>query len=46
MGTVNYIYKMGAAIVLIPLLYIARVGIVRYLGEAEAERLRREAAAD
>jgi uncharacterized integral membrane protein (TIGR00697 family) len=45
-GTVNYVYKMGAAIGLIPLLYVARTLIARYLGSAEAERLRREAAAD
>jgi uncharacterized integral membrane protein (TIGR00697 family) len=44
-GCVNYVYKMGAAIVLIPLLYIARGSIERYLGHAEAERLRNEAAA-
>ena len=44
-GTVNYAYKMTAAIVLIPLLYIARGLIERYLGRAEAERLRQEAAA-
>ena len=44
-GCVNYVYKMGAAIVLIPLLYIARGLIERYLGHAEAERLRNEAAA-
>ena len=45
-GTVNYVYKMTAAIVLIPVLYIARVGITAYLGHSEAERLRREAASD
>jgi len=45
-GLVNYVYKMTAAVVLIPLLYVARVGIVAYLGENEAERLRREAASD
>ena len=45
-GTVNYIYKMSAAIALIPLLYLARAGIHRYLGKDEAERLRREAASD
>jgi len=45
-GTVNYVYKMTAAVVLIPLLYVGRVFIERYLGHAEAERLRREAAAD
>jgi hypothetical protein len=45
-GTVNYVYKMSAAIALIPLLYIARIGITAYLGRSEAERLRREAASD
>jgi uncharacterized integral membrane protein (TIGR00697 family) len=45
-GTVNYIYKMCAAVALIPLSYVARAGIVRYLGTDEARRLRREAAAD
>jgi hypothetical protein len=44
-GTVNYVYKMGAAIALIPLLYVARAAIGRYLGAAEAARLRAEAAA-
>jgi queuosine precursor transporter len=45
-GTVNYVYKMTAAIALIPLLYLSRFAIVAYLGRGEAERLRREAAAD
>ena len=45
-GTVNYVYKMCAAIALIPLLYLARAAIVSYLGPDEAERLRREAASD
>ena len=45
-GTVNYVYKMGAAIALIPLLYLARVAIARYLGPAESTRLREEAAAN
>lgn len=45
-GTVNYVYKMCAAIALIPLLYVARAGIQKYLGESEARRLRREAASD
>ena len=44
-GTVNYVYKMTAAIALIPLLYLARAGIKGYLGADEARRLRREAAA-
>lgn len=45
-GTVNYVYKMCAAIALIPLLYVARAGIKAYLGADESARLRREAAAD
>jgi len=45
-ATVNYGYKMCAAIALIPLLYVARAGIRAYLGKGEAERLRREAASD
>ncbi|NBU25132.1 MAG: VUT family protein [Gammaproteobacteria bacterium] len=45
-GTVNYIYKMLAAIALIPLLYLVRRLIKSYLGKAEAERLEAEAAAD
>jgi len=45
-GTVNYLYKLGAAIVLIPLIYLARRGIERYLGEADAARLKREAAGE
>jgi len=40
------VYKMAAAVALIPLLYIARAGIHAYLGHGEAERLRREAASD
>jgi len=43
-GTLNYIYKMCAAIALIPLLYIARGLIHSYLGEDQARRLREEAA--
>jgi uncharacterized integral membrane protein (TIGR00697 family) len=43
-GCVNYVYKMSAAIALIPLLYLARGLIERYLGLAEAARLRSEAA--
>lgn len=44
-GTVNYAYKMSAAVALIPLLYVSRGAIERYLGRAEADRLRQEAAA-
>ena len=43
-GTLNYIYKMLAAIALIPLLYLMRAGIRRYLGEDRATELREQAA--
>jgi uncharacterized integral membrane protein (TIGR00697 family) len=43
-GTVNYMYKMGAAIALIPLLYGMRRVIEGYLGHATADSLREEAA--
>jgi uncharacterized integral membrane protein (TIGR00697 family) len=43
-GTVNYAYKMAAAIALIPLLYLMRRVIERYLGPATAHELREEAA--
>jgi hypothetical protein len=43
-GTLNYTYKMCAAVALIPLLYAMRIGIRAYLGEAEAKRLREAAA--
>src|SRR3546814_14125882 len=33
-GTLNYIYKMLAAVALITMLYLARAGLRRYLGEA------------
>ena len=45
-GTLNYLYKMAAAIALIPLLYLARVGIHRYLGHDRAHALRELAAAE
>jgi uncharacterized integral membrane protein (TIGR00697 family) len=44
-GTVNYAYKVCAALALIPLLYVARAGIRRYLGVEETRRLREAAAA-
>jgi uncharacterized integral membrane protein (TIGR00697 family) len=44
-GTVNYCYKMIAAVALSPLLYVSRRWIERYLGRDEAERLKAEAAA-
>jgi uncharacterized integral membrane protein (TIGR00697 family) len=43
-GTLNYCYKMLAAVALIPLLYIARVFIHAYLGHEQAHRLTQEAA--
>jgi uncharacterized integral membrane protein (TIGR00697 family) len=43
-GTLNYLYKMLAAIALIPLLYLARAGIRRYLGNARAAELQAHAA--
>jgi hypothetical protein len=45
-STVNYAYKMLAAIALIPLLYLMRHGIRAYLGVARERELRAEAAAD
>ena len=44
-GTVNYAYKMLAAIAVIPLLYLVHAGVRRYLGRDAVERLRTEAAA-
>ncbi|MET0292183.1 MAG: queuosine precursor transporter [Steroidobacteraceae bacterium] len=43
-GTVNYLYKMLAACISIPLLYLVHAGVRRYLGGPEIERLRHEAA--
>ncbi|MEE7547339.1 queuosine precursor transporter [Xanthomonas sp. Kuri4-1] len=43
-SSVNYVYKMGFAILLIPLLYLMRRGITTYLGAARAQQLREEAA--
>lgn len=45
-STVNYLYKMLAAIALIPLLYLMRRCIRSYLGAAREQQLREEAAAD
>jgi uncharacterized integral membrane protein (TIGR00697 family) len=44
-GTVNYVYKMSMAVLLIPLIYLGRRVIERYLGPADAARLKAEAAA-
>jgi uncharacterized integral membrane protein (TIGR00697 family) len=43
-GMVNYAYKMLAALAMIPVLYLVHVAMRRYLGRAEVERLRDEAA--
>ena len=45
-STVNYAYKMLAAIALLPLLYLMRHGIRTYLGHAREQQLREEAASD
>ena len=44
-GTVNYCYKMLMAVALIPLIYLGRRLIERYLGQEESGRLKAEAAA-
>ena len=44
-GTVNYCYKMFAAVALSPLLYLSLAQIERYLGAEVAERLKADAAA-
>ena len=43
-STVNYAYKMMAAIALIPLLYVMRRAIIAYLGVERATQLRSQAA--
>lgn len=43
-GTLNYGYKMLAAVALIPVLYLARVGIHGYLGKEQAHHLSEAAA--
>ena len=43
-GTLNYTYKMLAAVAMIPVLYLVHVCVRRYLGHDEIERLRAEAA--
>lgn len=43
-GSVNYVYKMGAAVAMIPLLYLMRRGVTRYLGAQRATELRHQAA--
>jgi len=43
-GSLNYLYKMLAAVAMIPLLYLARNIIKNYLGVEEATKLRQHAA--
>ena len=45
-GSLNYAYKMAAAIALIPLLYLVRRGLTAYLGASQAAQLRAAAARD
>lgn len=42
-GTVNYLYKLGAAIALTPLIYLARRAIDNYLGREAAQTLKTSA---
>ena len=44
-STVNYAYKMLAAIALIPLIYVVRAAIIGYLGHKRAHELREPVAA-
>lgn len=44
-GTLNYIYKFGIAILLTPLIYLAHHFIDRYLGKKDAESMADEATA-
>ena len=43
-GSLNYVYKMAAALALIPLLYFVRGIIHAYLGHDQAQRMMEEAA--
>jgi uncharacterized integral membrane protein (TIGR00697 family) len=43
-GTLNYCYKMAAAIALIPLLYLMRRMIIGYLGSSQSRQLQEAAA--
>jgi uncharacterized integral membrane protein (TIGR00697 family) len=42
-GTVNYLYKMLAAVLSIPLLYLVHRGVEAYLGKSVAAKLREDA---
>jgi queuosine precursor transporter len=43
-GTVNYAYKMMAAVAMIPVLYLVHAGVRRYLGAERGEQMRDVAA--
>ena len=43
-GTVNYIYKFGVAVLLTPVIYFAHYWIDLFLGEELAEKLKSKAA--
>jgi queuosine precursor transporter len=43
-GTVNYLYKMLAAVAMIPVLYLVHLAVRRYLGRERTEQLRAQAA--
>jgi uncharacterized integral membrane protein (TIGR00697 family) len=45
-GTVNYLYKAGMAVLMTPVLYAAHAGIDRWLGAETSARLKAEAAGD
>ena len=42
-GTVNFAYKLVMAVLLLPALYLVHLGIERYLGASDAQKLRNEA---
>ncbi len=42
-GTINFAYKLAAAIVLIPVIYLVHIAIEKYLGADLASRLKQEA---
>ncbi|RED93845.1 queuosine precursor transporter [Marinoscillum furvescens] len=44
-GTINYIYKFGVAILLTPLIYLAHYLIDRFLGKELSEEMQQEASA-
>jgi hypothetical protein len=45
-ATTNYLYKFAIAVLITPLLYLGHRAMDRYLGHAEAARLRERALSD